>query len=174
MPAKDAGWGRGTRPVINVGWDDAQQYVAWLSTMTGKTYRLLSESEREYGARGGSATEYSWGAEIGKGNANCDGCGSQWDKRQTAPVGSFAANAFGLYDMHGNVWEWVSDYYSNDYEGAPTDGSVWVANKCGGGVIRGGPWYNPSVFLRSAERVGSATYDRTYVLGFRVARTLTP
>ena len=101
--------GRGTQPVINVTWDDAQQYVAWFSKMTGKPYRLLSEAEWEYAARAGTTTAYSWGDEIGKGNANCNGCGSEWDGRQTAPVGSFAPNQFGLYDMHGNVWEWVED-----------------------------------------------------------------
>ena len=100
---RDSGWGRGRQPVINVTWDDAQRYVAWLSRMTGRTYRLLSEAEWEYAARAGTQTAYSWGDEIGKGNANCHGCGSQWDRRQTAPVGSFAANAFGLYDMLGNV-----------------------------------------------------------------------
>ena len=98
-----AGWGRGPQPVINVNWDDAQQYVAWLSRVTGQPYRLLTEAEWEYAARAGTTTAYYWGDEIGKGNANCDGCGSQWDTKQTAPVGSFAPNAFGLYDMAGNV-----------------------------------------------------------------------
>jgi formylglycine-generating enzyme required for sulfatase activity len=103
----DERWGRGRQPVINVGWDDAQQYVAWLSRLTGKPYRLLTEAEYEYAARASTTTAYSWGGEIGKGNANCDGCGSQWDGKQTAPVGSFAPNAFGLHDMAGNVWQWV-------------------------------------------------------------------
>ena len=109
--AADAGFGRGTRPVINVGWDDAQHYVAWLSKMTGQPYRLLTEAEWEYAARAGTTTAYYWGDEIGKGNANCNGCGSQWDDKQTSPVGSFAANAFGLYDMAGNVCQWVQDCY---------------------------------------------------------------
>ena len=107
----DAGWDGASQPVINVSWDDARQYVAWLSRMTGKTYRLLTEAEWEYAARAGTQTAYSWGDEIGKGNANCRRCGSQWDGRQTSPVGSFKPNAFGLYDMHGNVWEWVEDCY---------------------------------------------------------------
>jgi len=102
--ASDSGFGRGSRPVINVTWDDAQQYVAWLSRMTGQRYRLLSEAEWEYAARAGTATAFWWGDEIGTGNANCIGCGSKWDKRQTSPVGSFKPNAFGLYDMAGNVW----------------------------------------------------------------------
>ena len=93
-------------------------YVAWLSHKTGKPYRLLTEAEWEYAARAGSTTAYYWGKEIGKGNANCDGCGSKWDDVQTSPVGSFAANAFGLYDMAGNVWQWVQDCYRVSYEGA--------------------------------------------------------
>src|SRR5262245_3850139 len=117
--ASDAGWGRGRQPVIFVSWDDAQAYVAWLSRMTDKTYRLLTEAEWEYAARAGSQAAYSWGDEIGKGNANCGGCGSQWDSKETAPVGSFAANAFGLHDMHGNLWEWVEDCFHEDYNGGP-------------------------------------------------------
>lgn len=102
----DQGWGRGRQPVINVNWDDARQYVRWLSQKTGNNYRLLTETEWEYAARAGTTTAYPWGDEIGSGNANCNGCGSQWDNRQPAPVGSFRANAFGLYDMNGNVCEW--------------------------------------------------------------------
>ena len=103
----DEGWGRGRRPVINVSKKDAQAYAVWLSAQTGKTYRLPSESEWEYAARAGTRTRYSWGDETGVNRASCDGCGSEWDDEQTAPVGSFAANGFGLFDMHGNVREWV-------------------------------------------------------------------
>ena len=171
----DGGWGRGRQPVINVTWDDAQRYVAWLSKMTGKPYRLLSEAEWEYAARAGTQTAYSWGDKIGKGNANCNGCGSQWDARQTAPVGSFAPNAFGLHDMHGNVWEWVEDCYHDNYDGAPTDGSAWTAGgNCSVRVVRGGSWHDGPQYLRSAYRVGSATADRYDILGFRVGRALTP
>jgi formylglycine-generating enzyme required for sulfatase activity len=99
----DEGWGRGNRPVINVSWNDVQQYLAWLKKETGQTWRLPSEAEWEYAARAGTETVYSWGDAIGKNRANCDGCGSQWDNKQTAPVGSFAANPWGLSDMHGNV-----------------------------------------------------------------------
>jgi len=106
---EDRGWGRANRPVIDVSWEDAKSYAAWLSTKTGKPYRLLSEAEWEYAARAGSTTRYFWGDEIGRNRANCNGCGSQWDNQQTAPTGSFAPNAFGLYDMHGNVWQWVED-----------------------------------------------------------------
>jgi formylglycine-generating enzyme required for sulfatase activity len=105
----------GLEPAIYVSWDDAKAYVAWLSRMTGKTYRLLTGAEWECAARAGTKTAYYWGNEIGKNNANCDGCGSQWDNKQTAPVGSFKSNAFGLYDMAGNVWQWVEDCYHDDY-----------------------------------------------------------
>jgi formylglycine-generating enzyme required for sulfatase activity len=90
------------------------------------SYRLLTEAEYEYATRAGTETAYPWGAEIGKGNANCNGCGSQWDGKQTAPVGSFAPNRFGLYDMVGNVWEWVEDCVHPSYNDAPTDGSAWT------------------------------------------------
>ena len=138
-------WGRGEMPVINVSWDDAKQYVGWLSQLTGKEYRLLTEAEWEYAARAGANTRYSWGDDPGIGNANCDGCGSQWDLQQTAPVGSFKPNGFGLYDMHGNVWEWVEDSWHENYDGAPADGSAWLR---GGDtsyrVVRGGSWRNES------------------------------
>jgi formylglycine-generating enzyme required for sulfatase activity len=115
--ARDPGWGRGDRPVINVSWDDAKQYVAWLSRITGNEYRLLSEVEWEYVARAGTTTAYYWGDEIGEGNANCVACGGHWDdKQQTSPVGSFKPNAFGLYDMAGNVWQWVEDCYDSPEE----------------------------------------------------------
>ena len=108
----DRGWGRGNRPVINVNWDDIQGYIDWLNAKTGVTFRLPTEAEWEYAARAGSTTQYSWGNSIGSNRANCDGCGSRWDNKQTAPVGSFSPNAWGLYDMHGNVWEWVEDCWN--------------------------------------------------------------
>ena len=108
----DHGWGHNRQPAINVSWDDAKRYVAWLSKITGKTHRLLTEAEYEYATRAGTKTAYPWGDAIGGNNANCAGCGSRWDVAQTAPVGSFAPNKFGLYDMVGNVWEWVEDAYT--------------------------------------------------------------
>ena len=96
-----------------------QEVRGWLSQLTGKEYRLLTEAEWEYVARAGAGTRYSWGDDLGKANAVCDGCGSPWDLRQTAPVGSFKPNAFGLYDVHGNVWEWVEDTWHENYDGAP-------------------------------------------------------
>ena len=131
----DEGWGRGSRPVIDVSQEDAKAYAAWLSAQTGKTYRLPSEAEWEYAARAHTRTRYSWGNKIGRYRANCDGCGGDvenlwddiWDNHQTAPVGSFPPNDFGLYDMHGNVQEWVQDCYHDNYKGAPTDGSAWTS-----------------------------------------------
>lgn len=168
-------WGRGQMPVINVSWDEAKKYVAWLSRLTGKAYRLLTEAEWEYAARAGTATRIYWGDDIGKNNANCNGCGSKWDNKQTAPVGSFQPNAFGLYDMAGNVLEWVEDVWHDNYNGAPTDGSAWVQ---GGDeshrVVRGGSWLDNPQDLRAADRYRSSTDGRSINLGFRVARTLTP
>jgi formylglycine-generating enzyme required for sulfatase activity len=169
-----SGMGRGMKPVINVTWDDAQQYVAWLSRMTGKPYRLLSEAEWEYAARAGKTTAYAWGDEIGTGNANCIGCGSQWDNRETSPVGSFKPNAFGLYDMAGNVWQWVQDCHHNDYNGAPDDSSAWTGEDCSRRVARGGSWGLNPLELRSAVRDWGATDSRSNGIGFRLARTLNP
>jgi formylglycine-generating enzyme required for sulfatase activity len=171
----DSGWGRGRRPVIDVTWDYAQRFAAWLSRMTGKPYRLLTEAEWEYAARAGTTTAYSWGDEIGEGNADCDGCGSRWDNRQTAPVGSFPANAFGLHDMLGNVAEWVEDCQHDTYDGAPADGSAWMAGgDCSRRVLRGGAWHYAPRDVRSASREWYSTNSRVDHLGFRVARTLTP
>ena len=160
--------------MINVGWDDAQLYVQWLSEQTGHAYRLPTEAEWEYAARAGTTTAYSWGNDIGRNLANCDGCGSQWDEDRTAPVGSFPANAFGLHDMHGNVWEWVLDCWNDTYSGAPTDGSAWLSGNCGRRVLRGGSWVSYPRNLRSAYRDWYPPGIRNYIIGFRVARTLTP
>ena len=174
----DDGWGRGTRPVINVSWEDAQAYVSWLSSQTGEGYRLLSEAEWEYVARAGSQTAYSWGSDIGSNRANCEGCGSRWDDDRTAPVGSFQANGFGVYDMHGNVWEWVEDCWNDNYRRAPSDGSAWLRGDCERRVYRGGSWVQDPRVLRSSYRAeyvsrGTTGY-RSSAVGFRVARTLTP
>jgi formylglycine-generating enzyme required for sulfatase activity len=171
----DEGWGRGRRPVINVSWDDAKAYVAWLSKKTGKSYRLLSGAEYEYATRAGTQTAYPWGNAIGTNNANCHACGSQWDARQTAPVGSFAANGFGLYDMVGNVEEWMEDCYHDSYSGAPSDGSAWIEGAdCSRRIVRAGSWFFAPAFLRSAKRYWFTTDYRLNYLGFRVARTLAP
>ena len=169
----DDGWGRGRRPVINVSWDDAQRYAAWLSKMTGKPYRLLTEAEDEYATRAGTQTAFPWGEDLGKNNAACLNCGTDWDnKQESAPVGSFKPNAFGLYDMVGNVYGWVEDCYNRDYNGAPTDGSAWLQGDCKNRMARGGSWFNAPVIVRSANRAWFSTDVRLSLLGFRVARTL--
>jgi formylglycine-generating enzyme required for sulfatase activity len=168
----DSGWGRGKRPVINVSWDDAQVYVAWLSKKTGMPYRLLSEAEWEYAARAGTTTRYPWGDEPDTNHANFRDSGSQWSGKQTAPVGSFEPNAFGLHDMIGNVWEWLQDCWNNSYSGAPTDGSAWEAGDCGRRVVRGGSWDSYPENARVADRSGDGPTVRYFGLGFRLARTL--
>jgi formylglycine-generating enzyme required for sulfatase activity len=163
----DQGWGRGRLPAINVWWSDAKSYAEWLSRKTGKTYRLLSEAEREYVTRAGTSTPYWWGSDISKSQAN-------YQASKPMPVDSFAPNAWGLYQVHGNVWEWTEDCWNSNYGGAPADGSAWTAGDCNRRVVRGGSWdYFPPV-LRSASRSGLATGNRYYNLGFRVGRTLTP
>lgn len=166
----DQGWGRGSRPVINVSWRDTVAFAQWLSKRTGKRYHLPTEAEWEYAARAGTETKYWWGDDLQQGStvwANCDGCGSTWDNKQTAPVGSFAANEFGLYDTAGNVWEWTSSRYK-DYPYRDDDGreDPESGGRC---VIRGGSWgYRPR-YLRSANRDGSDTGLRNDNLGFRLA-----
>ena len=168
----DRGWGRGTRPVIKVSWDDAQEYVRWLSRETDKPYRLLSEAEWEYAARAGSTTKYHWGNDVGTNKANCDGCGSQWDDKRTAPVGSFEPNAFGLFDTAGNVYEWVEDCWNENYNGAPADGSAWMGGNCDQRVLRGGSWLYDPRSIRLADRFMFVAGYRSSNFGFRVARTL--
>ena len=158
----DMGWGRGRRPVINVNWNDAKAYAAWLSEQTGKRYRLPSESEWEYAARAGTETAYSWGDEIGVNRANGLNSHSEWSGKKMSPVGSFERNAFGLYDMHGNVFEWVEDCWHDNYEGAPSDGSAWTS---GGDIPRS---------LRSAYRFRLAPSVRSYFFGFRLVQDLNP
>ena len=172
--ADDEGWGRGRRPVIHVSWRDAVAYVEWLSARTGKRYRLPSEAEWEYAVRAGTETAYSWGNEIGRNRANCNDCGSQWDDKQTAPVGSFSANAWGLHDMHGNVREWVQDCRNGNYQGAPRDGSAWESGNCSARVLRGGSWLILPRSLRAANRFRYFSGFRLNYVGFRVARTLAP
>ena len=172
----DEDWGRGLRPVINVSWDDAQAYVSWLSQQTGARYRLLSEAEWEYVARAGSVTARFWGEhESGQcryANGDDDDVSCRDGHEYTAPVGSFAPNGFGLYDVLGNVWEWTQDCWNGSYAGAPTDGSAWMAGNCGRRVLRGGSWGDDPRNLRSAGRGSYSTDDRYLIVGFRVARTL--
>ena len=167
----DNGWGRGSRPVINVSWNDAQGYVRSLSANNNRNLqcRLPSEAEWEYASRAGNTTKYSWGDSIGKNKANCVGCGSQWDDKETAPVGSFSSNAWGLHDMHGNVWEWVQDPWHENYKGAPNNGDVWES---GGDtrrrVYRGGSWNDEPSVMRSTYRYGHSPDLESKSLGFRI------
>ena len=175
----DQRWGRGKRPVINVSWDDAQTYVAWLSHKTGKTYRLLSEAEREYVTRAGTTTAYSTGSSISTQQANYCANSEKFKRKQfgedcrgrTVPVDSFQPNPWGLYQMEGNVREWTEDCWNPSYDGAPTDGSAWTGGMCQFRVARGGSWDTLRA-LRAAARAGPSAVDRNIVLGFRVARAL--
>lgn len=158
--------------------ENAVAYPEWLSKETGKQYRLPSEAEWEYAARAGTETRYWWGDEIqqdGKVWANCNGCGSEWDNKKTAPVGSFNANPFGLHDTAGNVWEWVQDCWHDSYEAErrPDDGKAREPDKpaaCGRRVIRGGSWSNVPRNLRSADRDWNIPGLRNYYRGFRLAQ----
>ena len=183
----DLGWGRGTRPVINVSWEDAQGYVRWLSRRTGNDYRLLSEAEWEYVARAGTTTARYWvesetgqcrhanGADLTAKRQNDGWTVADCDDGyyRTAPVGSYTASRFGLYDVLGNVWEWTRDCWNASYAGAPTDGSAWERGVCSRRVVRGGSWDSLPSGLRSAYRGRDSTGDRNGGSGFRVARTLT-
>ena len=160
-------------PVVEVSWNDAVAYAAWLSQRTRQRYRLPTEAEWEYAARAGTRTAYYWGDQIGRGNADCDGCGSQWDDKQTAPVGSFRPNAFGLYDMAGNAWQWVQDCYV-DYNSAPRDGYAYETDSCSSRMLRGGSWRSIPGSLRAGNRNALGPGVRYVYNGFRVARTLTP
>jgi formylglycine-generating enzyme required for sulfatase activity/serine/threonine protein kinase len=175
----DQGWGRGRRPVINVSWIDAHAYAQWLSRKTGQTYRLPSEAEWEYAARAGTTTPFWWGSTITTDQANYDGNyvynnGAKGVYRQkTVEVGSFKPNPFGLYDMAGNIYQWVEDTWHANYQGAPTDGSPWTTGDSNSArVVRGGSWdYSPDG-LRSANRYDVDPDNRNSYIGFRLARTL--
>ncbi len=187
LEADDVGWGRGRRPVINVHWADAWAYADWLTERTGEEYRLLTEAEWEYVARAGTSTPRYWGESaqqqcqyangydaVGHAEHGFDrdlvGCRDR--QANTAPVGSYRANSFGLYDVSGNVWEWVDDCWNGDYEGAPTDGRSWYEGDCSRRVLRGGSWGSAPRTLRSAFRDWNSAGSRNYVIGFRVARTI--
>ncbi|OAD19069.1 Sulphatase-modifying factor domain protein [Candidatus Thiomargarita nelsonii] len=165
----DEGWGRGNRPVIYVSWRDAVAYTEWLSEQTGQKYRLPTEAQWEYAARAGTETKYWWGNEIGTNRANCDGCGSRWDDKQTAPVGSFAPNPFGLYDTAGNVWEWLCSEYESQSSGKERLCAKKI-NENSRLSLRGGSWNVDSSGLRSAFRIVRRPTGRHGVVGLRLAR----
>jgi formylglycine-generating enzyme required for sulfatase activity len=170
--AEDSGWGRDDRPVTNVTWDEAKIYSTWLAKRTGKPYRLLTEAEWEYAARGGIPGRYAFGDEetqLGE-----YAWFSQNSDSKTQPVGTKKPNAFGLYDMHGNVWQWVEDCYKDNYSGAPTDGSAAITEDCSRRVLRGGSWSGEPDMLRSANRNGFITLFRIGNVGFRVGRAFKP
>ena len=170
------GWGRDGRPVINVNWNHAKSYVQWLSKKTGRQYRLLSEAEREYAARAGTVTPFWWGASITPDQANycgtCDPYKGGGQKgvycSKTLPVNSFKPNPWGLYQVHGNIWEWVEDCWHDSYDGAPSDGTAWTTGKCTYRVLRGGSWFHPPQHLRAAYRDYHAHDAPSDYIGFRV------
>ena len=174
----DGKLGRDDHPVINVSWNDAQEYVQWLSQRTGEEYRLPSEAEWEYAARGGTDTRFNTGFCIGTDEANFDGerpasrCPEGQRRKRTVPVSSFEPNAFGLHDMHGNVWEWVQDCWNDSYRGAPKDGSAWMSGNCDRATMHGGSWRSRGDLVRSASRNSHAHGTRLNDLGFRVARSV--
>ena len=176
----DKKWGRGRRPVINVSWKDAKNYVAWLSRRTGNTYDLLSEAEREYVTRAGTTTPFWTGMTISTSQANYNGTrayggGRTGEFRQkTLPVDSFAPNPWGLYQVHGNVWDWTKDCDHGSYKDAPEDGLAWETGDCSRRIIRGGSWSFVPKIIRSAKRDRLAIDRRDDSIGFRVARTLAP
>ncbi len=171
----DEDWGRGDRPVIAVSWDDARTYAQWLSEKTQKHYRLPTEAEWEYAARAGTITHYWWGNDPkadGKVWANCADCGSAWGGKRTMPVGSFPTNAFGLYDMHGNVWEWCQDWYGKGYYRQSPEKNPQGPDTGALRVIRGGSWSHDASHCRSATRGGIRPGDRDSYLGFRLSRSV--
>jgi formylglycine-generating enzyme required for sulfatase activity/class 3 adenylate cyclase len=161
--------GKDDAPVTNVSWSDAKQFVAWLAGATGKAYRLPSEAEWEYAARGGTQTKYWWGDQFQPGMANCKNCNDIAAAEQPIKVGSFKPNPFGLYDMGGSVDQWVEDCWHKNYQGAPADGSAWVEGECASHVIRSGSWKNDARYVRPSNRDSYDTNVRYPTHGFRVA-----
>jgi len=159
-------------PIRDVSWDDAQQYVKWLSSTSGKPYRLPTEAEWEYAARGGTTSRFWWGEQMKPGHANCKDCGEPWSQDGPAKAGSFAANPYGLHDVNGSVWEWVADCWHNSYKGAPSDSRAWDAAGCRERVIRGGSWRDGSGYMPSSTRFKYGASVRHSQNGFRVARDL--
>jgi len=168
----DQEWGRNRRPAINVSWEDATAYSQWLSRKTGYNYRLPSDAEWEYAARGNSKTRYWWGQLVDRPRANCEGCGSIWDGEKSSPVGRFLPNGFGLHDTAGNVFEWVADCLHDDFSQDPKDGTPVDRKACGKRIIRGGAWSFLPKEIRSANRWRDFPTRRSDDTGFRVARDL--
>ncbi|MCP3420073.1 MULTISPECIES: SUMF1/EgtB/PvdO family nonheme iron enzyme [Bradyrhizobium] len=161
--------GKDDVPVTNVSWSDAKQYVTWLAERTKKPYRLPSEAEWEYAARGGTQSKYWWGDQVQSGHAGCKDCGGDSSAEQPVKVGSYKPNPFGLYDMGGGVDQWVEDCWHRNYQGAPTDGAVWSGGDCASHVIRSGSWKNDARYVRPANRDNYDTNVRYPTHGLRVA-----
>jgi len=168
----DKGWGRGNRPVLHVSWNDIKtQFLPWLSRKTQKRYRLATEAEWTYAAAAGSRGVFTWGDDIVRGQANCAACGGPWDNRQSAPVRSFGPNAFGLYDVHGNVWEWVEDCVEFNAQ-IPRDGSAATGPPSCWRGLRGGAWDTAQGDLHLSSRGRNGPELRSHTVGFRVVRDL--
>jgi formylglycine-generating enzyme required for sulfatase activity len=163
----DDGWGRENRPVINVSWEDANAFADWLSQQGNATFSLPTEAQWEYFARAGTETPYWTGAQLPPEAANCGNCGSQWG-HQSAPVGSFFPNPWGIYDTAGNVSEWTLDDIHPDYTGAPVDGSAWLSPGAPKKIHRGGNWWYPARDIRSAMRDWDTPDTRSNRVGFRL------
>jgi formylglycine-generating enzyme required for sulfatase activity len=175
------------QPIVGVSFNDATAYAAWLTSKTGHSYRLPSEAEWEFAARAGSQTAYWWGDALpgdGVVRAACVGCGSEWDGKAPAVANAFAPNPWGLFNVHGNVWEWTADFYCDDYASGPKDGSPRLADDCAAvgdlpparGVrsMRGGSVFYPAKVMRSAMRARNVPDFRNFSVGFRVARDISP
>lgn len=170
-------------PIVGVSWDDAVAYAAWLSKTTGQSYRLPTDAEWEYAARAGTRTVYWWGDTEKPGDkvmAACRGCGSEWDGVNNGPVTSFLANPWGLHNVHGNVWEWVADFYCNDFSSGPADGGARDKDDCpvrdapALHILRGGSSFYEPRFMKASVRLRHDNTFRNFSVGFRVARTLMP
>jgi formylglycine-generating enzyme required for sulfatase activity len=159
-------------PMRDVSWEDAQQYVKWLGGVSAKPYRLPTEAEWEFAARGGTATPFWWGAQMAAGKANCKDCGPPWSDARPADAGSFAANPYGLYDTSGSVWEWVADCWHANYKSAPDDGRAWDQPNCALRVIRGGSWREGAAYMVASTRFRYDAGVRHAQNGFRVARSI--
>jgi formylglycine-generating enzyme required for sulfatase activity len=167
-------------PVVCLSWHDTGAFIAWLNEKSrsaahingGGTYRLPTEAEWEYGARAGQQATRWWGEAIGRGLANCRGCGSIWDGERTAPTDAFMPNAFGLVGMLGNARQWTQDCWNPNYEGSPSDARAWTMGNCVNRVLRGGDWGSSPWVVRAALRTRADTNRRANTIGFRVAKTL--
>jgi formylglycine-generating enzyme required for sulfatase activity len=161
--------GKDDAPITNISWNDAKQYAAWLAETTRKAYRLPSEAEWEYAARGGTQTRYWWGDQFQPGMVNCRNCSDIPASDQPVKVGSLKPNPFGLFDMGGGVDQWVEDCWHKTYQGGPADGSAWVENECPSRVIRSGSWRKDSGYARASSRGSYDTNVRYPTHGFRIA-----